>query len=116
MSESRWRRLRNRALVAMAIVTFPIVGSAIYWLADGQPGSPDDFRRQVAEGGLDVAWSNTGPRGGSGIVDTTCGPVVVTISEVEDALWVRWDDQRAKLSRETVDALLSCAWRDGSTP
>ena len=114
-----WRRrrtVREGVFVAFAVFTFLIVGSSLYWLADGRPGLPEDFRRQVAEAGLEVVWSNSGPRGGSGVVETTCGPVVVTVNEVDDSLWVGWDDRRAELSRETVEALVSCAPEDAVSP
>jgi len=101
--------VRRGALAVVAVVALLIVGSFIYWLGEGQPGTPDDLRRRVADAGLSVEWSNSGPRGGSGVVDTTCGPVDVTISELDDQLWIRWTDQQALLSDEVVDALLSCA-------
>jgi hypothetical protein len=56
-----------------------------------------------------VEWSNSGPRGGSGVVETSCGPVEVTVDEVDDVLWMRWSENRATLSRQTIDDLLSCS-------
>jgi hypothetical protein len=55
-----------------------------------------------------VRWSNSGPLGGSGVVDTSCGPVEVTVDEVDDVFWMRWSENRATLSRQTIDDLLSC--------
>ena len=94
------------ALVAFAVLV--VAGSSVYWLAEGRPPTPDDFRRRVADAGLRVDWSNSGPRGGSGVVDTACGPVDVTITDMDDQLWIRWADRQAPATRETVDALVSC--------
>jgi hypothetical protein len=54
---------------------------------------------------------NSGPRGGSGVVDTACGSVDVTINDVDDQLWIRWGDQNQPATLETIGALLSCARR-----
>jgi hypothetical protein len=86
-----------------------VVGSVIYWLADGRAGTPDDLRQRVNDAGLDVGWSNSGPRGGSGRVETTCGPVDVTIDEIDEELWIRWADNREVLTPGAIDALLSCS-------
>jgi hypothetical protein len=95
--------------VAVAIVALMVVGSLIYWMADGQGGTPDDFRQRVSETGLNVGWSNSGPRGGSGSVDTSCGPVDVAIDEIDGELWIRWAENREVATPETIDALLSCS-------
>jgi hypothetical protein len=100
--------IRSGVLVAVAIVALIVVGSIVYWLADDGVGTPDDFRQRVIEAGLNVDWSNSGPRGGSGSVDTTCGPVDVTIDEIDGELWIRWSDNREVVTPETIDALLSC--------
>ena len=100
-SDRSWRV----AIVALLIV----VGSIVYWLADDRVGTPDDFRQQVSDTGLDVDWSNSGPRGGSGSVDTSCGSVDVTIDEIDGELWIRWSDNREVVTPETIDALLSCS-------
>lgn len=55
------------AIVASAIVALVVVGSLIYWMADGQGGTADDFRQRVTDSELSVVWSNSGPRGGYGV-------------------------------------------------
>jgi hypothetical protein len=96
-------------VAVVAVLAFLVFGSFLYWLGEGQPGSPDDFRRRVAEAGLSVAWSNSGPRGGSGVVQTTCGPVDVSVTDMDDQLWIRWDGQQDLLTPQSLEALLSCA-------
>jgi hypothetical protein len=96
-------------VVAVVILVLLVLGSFVYWRAEGQPGTPGDFRERVAEAGLDVAWSNSGPRGGTGVVDTTCGPVEVTIDEMDDQLWIRWAGEHEIATGDAIDALLSCA-------
>jgi hypothetical protein len=96
-------------LVAVAIVALIVVGSIVYWRADDGVGTPDDFRQRVSDAGLNVDWSNSGPRGGSGSIDTTCGPVDVTIDEIEGELWIRWSDNREVVTPETTEALRSCS-------
>jgi len=96
-------------LVAVLIVVLMVVGSTIYWLADGQVGTPEDFRQRVRDTGANVEWSNSGPRGGSGLVDTSCGPVEVTIDDVDGELWIRWAENREVATPEAIDALLSCS-------
>jgi len=106
---SRSRNSVGKGAVALvAILALLIAGSVVYWLAEGRPGTPDDFRRRVTDAGLTVAWSNSGPRGGSGVVDTACGPIDVTINDMDDRLWIRWADRQEPVMRETIDALLSC--------
>ena len=97
------------AVALVATVALLISGSLVYWLGEGQPGTPDDFRRRVADAGLSVTWSNSGPRGGGGVVDTACGPVDVTVSDMDDQLWIRWADKHEPATREALDALLTCA-------
>jgi hypothetical protein len=93
------------AIFALIIV----VGSIVYWLADGRVGTPDDFRQRVRDTGMNVEWSNSGPRGGSGSVDTSCGPVDVTIDEIDGQLLIRWSDNREVVTPETIDALRTCS-------
>lgn len=95
-------------IVAVAIAAL-VLGSVIYWLADGRGGTPDNLRQRVSDTGLNVDWSNSGPRGGSGLVDTSCGPVDVAIDLIDDELWIRWADNREVATQETIDALLSCS-------
>lgn len=100
---------KRRMLVAAGIVAVVVAGSLIYWLADGRPGTPDDFRQKVSETGLKVAWSTSGPRGGAGLVETDCGLVDVAVDEIDDELWIRWAENRELTTPETIDALLSCS-------
>jgi hypothetical protein len=108
-SESRHSLATVVLVAAVAIVTLIVVGSIVYWLADGRVGTPDDFRQRVSDAGLNVEWSNSGPSGGSGSVDTSCGPVDVTIDEIDGELWIRWSDNREVVTSETIDALRSCS-------
>jgi hypothetical protein len=101
--------IRLGALLAVAVVALVVVGSLVYWLADGGGGTPADFRQRVSAAGLIVGWSNSGPRGGAGVVDTSCGPVDVEIDEIDDVLWIRWEDNREVATPETIDDLMSCS-------
>jgi hypothetical protein len=107
-SEPR-RSIGTGVLVTVAIVALIVVGSMVYWLADGRVGTPDDFRQRVSDAGLNVDWSNSGPRGGSGSVDTSCGPVDVGIDEIDGELWIRWLGNREVVTPDTIDALRSCS-------
>lgn len=100
--------VRRGILVAVALVAITLAGSTIYWLADGRTGTPGEFRERVSAAGLDVAWMNSGPRGGSGSVETDCGPVAVEIDEIDGELWVQWADSREVATAEVVDAILAC--------
>jgi hypothetical protein len=101
--------MRWALLVAAVILAVAVVGSLLYWLADGRPGTADDFRERVSRTGLNVAWSSAGPRGGSGLVDTRCGPVDVAIDEIDGQLWMRWAANRELLTNRTIEDLLSCS-------
>ena len=68
-----------------------------------------EFRQNVAETGLDVAWTTSGSRGGSGVVETSCGRTDVAIDDINDVLWIRWADNREPVGREVIDALLDCS-------
>jgi hypothetical protein len=107
-SQSRYP-IGRWVFAVVLIVVLIVVGSLVYWSADGRTGTPEDFRQRVADAGLSVEWSNSGPRGGSGTVDTSCGPVEVTIDEIDDQLWIRWSEYRDLVSAETVDLVLSCS-------
>ena len=107
-SESR-HPIATGVVVAVGIVALIVVGSIVYWLAEGRVGTPDDFRQRVRDTGLNVEWSNTGPRGGSGSVDTSCGPVDVTIDEIDGQLWIRWSDNREVVTPEAIEALRTCS-------
>ncbi|MDP9493925.1 MAG: hypothetical protein M3P87_01685 [Actinomycetota bacterium] len=108
--ESATRRPIGRGLlVGVVIVALIVLGSTIYWLADGRVGTPDDFRQRVSDTGLIVEWANSGPRGGTGSVDTSCGPVEVTINEIDDELWIQWAENNEVATPEAIDAVLSCS-------
>ncbi|NNJ48699.1 MAG: hypothetical protein HKP18_12805 [Acidimicrobiia bacterium] len=96
---------------AVAVVALLVIGSLAYWWADGSPGTPEDFRDRVSATGLQVAWSNSGPRGGSGLVETSCGSLEVSVDDIDDELWIRWSDNREPMTADVVDAVLSCAPR-----
>ncbi len=110
MASGSQGRLAGWGLVGLvAVVALLFIGSWMYWIGEGRPGTPDDFRQQVADTGLDVAWSNSGPRGGSGVVDTSCGPVVVDIDDSDGELFIRWAGNRAPVTDEVIDAIMSCS-------
>ena len=109
---------RNRlVLVAVALVValgaVLVLGSYLYWVADGRPRSPAAFRDLVAATGLTVDWTNNGPRGGDGVVDTACGERAVAVDEVDDELWVRWDGRRERITPIVIDEFLRCAAGSG---
>ena len=94
--------------IAAAIVAVIVAGTSIYWVADGRPGTPGDFRERVSRSGLDVEWANSGPRGGTGLVDTDCGRVEVTVDEIDGELWISWAGRRELATADTIDAITSC--------
>jgi hypothetical protein len=98
-------------LAAGVVVALLVIGSWAYWRADGGGGTPEDFRNQVSATGLQVEWSNSGPRGGSGFVDTSCGAIEVSIDEIDGQLWIRWSGNRERVTPKVLDALLACAPR-----
>jgi hypothetical protein len=63
----------------------------------------------VADVGLTVDWSNSGPRAGAGSVETSCGPVDVEIDEIDGVLWIRWEENREVATHDAIQALLSCS-------
>ena len=77
-------------VILVGFAALIVVGSYMYWAADGRPGSPAGFRDRVARTGLDVQWENNGNRGGTGIVLTDCGERRVTVSLFDDtdSLWM----------------------------
>lgn len=94
---------------AVAVGALIITGSLVYWIADGRVGTPEAFRQRVNDVELEVGWFSSGPRGGVGSVETSCGPVEVTIDEIDDVLWIRWAGNRETATPETIEALLSCS-------
>lgn len=101
------RTLLAAAVVAIA-VTVLAVGSLLYWVGEGRPRSPEAFRKLVASSGLVVEWSNSGPRGGDGVVATDCGERAVSVNELDGALWVQWGDQRAPIMPAVIDEIVRC--------
>lgn len=99
-------RVVSMLVVLVALLVF---GNWLYWWADGSVGTPAEFRQNVAETGLDVTWTTSGSRGGSGVVETSCGRTDVAIDDINDVLWIRWADNREPISREVIDALLDCS-------
>lgn len=96
------------AAIVVAILLVIVVGSAVYWFADGSVGTPREFQTRVADTGLDVDWSNVGPRAGDGTVATDCGQVRVTVNDLDGELWLTVGDNRQRLSDSVVDDLTSC--------
>ncbi len=94
--------------VLLAIVLVIFVGSLLYWIGEGRPGTPGDFRREVAESGLTVAWSNNGSRAGSGTVETTCGQIGVEISRTDEGIWLRWEENGEILAPSSIGMLIAC--------
>jgi len=100
-----------KVFLAVAIVVGVLaLGSVAYWIAEGRPGSPADFRARVEDNGLDIVWHRNGPRGGDGEVATVCGPVVVDVNELDGDLWLRSEDVSRRLSPGSIDALVHCRW------
>ncbi|NNE73580.1 MAG: hypothetical protein HKN26_07955 [Acidimicrobiales bacterium] len=103
---------RTKVFIAAAVLAVLwLAGSFAYWVAEGRPGSPAEFRERVADTGLLVEWSNTGGRGGNGVVQTECGPVAIMISVFsdEDELWIV-EPFREEIADDTIATLLACAW------
>jgi hypothetical protein len=102
----------RRALLVVAAVVVAggalIVGSVLYWRADGSVGTPTDFTDRVAATGLDVNWSNAGPRAGDGVVHTVCGPVEVTVNDLAGQLWLSTANMRRPLTAKAIDELITC--------
>jgi hypothetical protein len=100
----------SRQLVGAIAAVFAVVviGSYAYWRGEGSPGTPAQFRDRVAAAGLEVDWDNNGPRGGDGSVETDCGTVDVTISELDGELWLIAADGNERLADDSIDALLAC--------
>ena len=102
----------NRGLIAaLAVVLIAagiVGGSWIYWNGEGRPGTPDEFRQRVAATGLVVEWTNTGPRGGDGSANRTCGPLDVSVAEIDGGLWLNWDDRRIELTLQSARAFRAC--------
>jgi len=96
-------------LAVSALVIALFIGSVLYWQADGSAGTPEDFRRRVAATGLEVDWSNAGPRGGDGLAATECGRVRVTVTEIDSVLWLTVSNFRRPLTSSVVESVESCS-------
>ncbi len=95
--------------VIVAVVALLVLGNWIYWVADGRPGTPSEFRERVAATGLEVAWSNNGSRGGDGLVERACGPMTVSVVELDGQLTLLWEEQREALTVASAAAFQACA-------
>ena len=103
---------RTKVFIAAAVLAVLwLAGSFAYWVAEGRPESPAEFRERVANTGLLVEWSNNGGRGGNGVVQTECGPVDVMISLFtdQDELWIV-EPFREEIADDTITTLLACEW------
>lgn len=99
-----------KAILAIgALLVVLLIGSFLYWQADGSVGTPEDFRRRVAASGLEVDWSNSGPRGGDGLATTQCGQVGVTVAEIDGVLWLTVSGLRRPLTGSVVESAEACA-------
>ncbi len=101
-------RLLIAGSVVIAIVALIVLGNWLYWVGEGSPGTPSGFRDRVADTGLVVEWSNNGPSGGDGLVTRDCGPRAVSVVEVDDTLWLLWDEQREELTSISAQAFQAC--------
>ncbi|NNE96924.1 MAG: hypothetical protein HKN24_12935 [Acidimicrobiales bacterium] len=108
--ESIPRPVRIGLAVVFGLAFILFAGSYLYWVGEGRPGTPEDFRGRVADAGLDVEWTNNGPRAGDGFITDDCGrPVAVTVDERDGELWVRSDKGgREPLTAGTLDRLRDC--------
>jgi len=94
----------------LALVAVVVIGNWLYWVGDGRPGSPADFRDRVEETGLVVEWVTNGPRAGEGTVTTDCGVRTISISSSidDDSLWLLWIDRRIRLTSTSAEAFQAC--------
>ena len=99
------KQLAGAIATVLAII---VIGSYVYWRGEGSPGTSGQFRDRVASAGLEVDWDNNGPRGGDGSVETDCGAVDITISELDGELWFVEPDGNRLVTVESVDQLLAC--------
>ena len=94
--------------VGAAVFALLAAGSLIYWIGEGRPGTPEDFRQRVEATGLSVDWEDNGPTGGSGFVAASCGSIPVSINELDGALTITWEANSAALTPETSAQILAC--------
>jgi len=99
--------------VVFGLVALWLVGSWLYWVGDGRPGTPDEFRQRVEAVGLPIAWNNYGPRGGGGSVKTDCGETAVTINEIGDELLITSNADTSELTPDVVAKVLACSPFEG---
>jgi hypothetical protein len=100
------RRLFWLGSLAILLVIFG--GSVVFWLADGAVGTPEEFRDRVASIGLEVDWTNVGPRAGEGSIETECGNVSVTLNEINGDLWLATTGDSRQITTTVIDELMSC--------
>lgn len=110
---SRFDSIPKPLLVAVAFVggifLLLVAANYAYWVGEGRPGTPEEFRDRVDDAGLDVIWLNNGSSGGDGTAVNECGdPVRVTINDLGGELWVTSDLGREPLTPEAVDRILQC--------
>ena len=94
--------------VILSALVLVVLGSVLYWWADGAVGTPQEFKDRVQAQGLEVAWNNAGPRAGSGVVQTDCGPVTVTVNDLDGELWIGTGAEAEILNQASVDDLIAC--------
>ena len=99
---------RKWFLIAAGVVALWAAGSWAYWVGSGSPGTPAEFRRDVADTGLVVVWVANGPTGGTGVVETSCGPADVEINDFDDALRIRWDGNDEAVTADVIEKLTAC--------
>lgn len=110
---SRIQSIPKSFLIGAACVVGVLVllaaGNYAYWVGEGRPGTPQEFRDRVAEAGLDVKWLNNGPSAGDGTTVNDCGdPVLVTVNDLGDELWVTSDLGREPLTADSIDRIVEC--------
>ncbi len=84
-------------------------GNYAYWVGEGRPGTPAEFRDRVAATGLEVKWLNNGPSAGDGTTENECSdPVRVTVNDLGGELWLTSDLGREPLTADAIERLVEC--------
>ena len=103
------RPIRIALAIAIAWAVVILAGSYFYWVAEGRPGTPQEFRDRVAEAGLDVRWLNNGPTAGQGTTLNECdAPILVTVDDRQGELWVTSDLGREPLTPQAIERIVEC--------
>ncbi len=110
---SRIESVPKPLLIVAAIVVSGVLlvaaGNYAYWVGEGRPGTPQEFRDRVAANGLEVNWLNNGASAGDGTTKNDCGdPVLVTVNDLGGELWLSSDLGREPLTAEAIDRLVAC--------